>query len=199
MKPTSTKPAGFLCDRCSLCCRSHRVPLTLADLLRLQAGPLPPEEFTEFLGPDEVEMSGEPESFARLKEGRRVLVLRHSNSTDGCVFLNARGCGVHELRPSSCRTYPYDRPEKNAVLGLVPGAMCPTETGVLLTLGRSGDATIREEFSAAVQKRDEELKEHTEWIQRWNSRQRTRIRLGRVPQSGAEFLAELVRDSGDTT
>ena len=168
-------------------------------MLRLQAGPLAPAEFTEFLSPDEIEMSGEPESFARLKEGRRVLVLRHSGATQGCVFLRESGCSVHELRPSSCRTYPYDRPEKDTELGLVPDAMCPPETGLLLTLGKRGDTATRDEFIAAVQKRDDELKQHVSVIQRWNLRQRTRLRLGRTPESGAEFLAELGRDSRNPT
>lgn len=199
MEPTRPNPTGFTCDRCSRCCRSHRVPLTQADVVRLEAGPLPLSEFTEFLSPDEVEMGGEPESFARLREGRRVLVLRHAGPTQGCVFLNENGCAVHDLRPSSCRTYPYDRPENGSELGLVPGAMCPPETGLLLTLGKRGDPATRVEFIGAILKRDEELKQHADVIQRWNLRQRTRLRLGRTPESGAEFLAELVRDSGDAT
>lgn len=179
----------------------HRVPLTQADLLRLEAAGLITADFVEFLSPDEVEMSGEPESFARLAEGRRVLVLRHSEATPGCLFLTAGGCGVHEVRPSACRTYPYDRPETGDAfgLGLVPGAMCPPETGVLVTLTKGGGAAPREAFASAVRKRDEELRHHAEFVAGWNRRQRTRIRLGRTPQSGAEFLTELRRDSGDST
>lgn len=143
-------------------------------------------------------MSEEPESFARLAEGRRVLMLRHSEATLGCIFLTASGCGVHELRPDACRTYPYDRPENGEGLGLVPGAMCPLETGVLITLKKDGTSS-QNEFLNAIQKRDEDLMQHAESIRRWNLRQRTRVRLGRTPQSGAEFLEDLLRNSSDAT
>lgn len=193
--------SGFKCDRCSHCCRSHRVPLTRADVRRLEGGPLLAAQYAEFLDPEQVEMAGEPESFARLREGRRVLMLRHLRQSDapGCVFLQASGCSVHERRPDACRTYPYDRPEAGEALGLAPGAMCPPESGVLVTLRSAREAHSREDFLRAVRKRDEELKEHALFIVRWNRRQRTRIRLGRAPQSGAEFLLELLGDSGDTT
>lgn len=187
----STPSSVFQCDRCSKCCRVHRVPLTQTDVRRLKEGGQSPEEFTEFLSPDEVDMGEEPESFARLKQGRRVLMLRHVES--GCVFLGEHGCGVHPLRPSACRTYPYDRPDDDEALGLVPGALCPPETGVLVTLRKKPPHQDAQEFVSAVQKRDHESKQHAEWIARFNVRQNTRVRLGRTPQTEAEFLAELLR------
>lgn len=190
--PSDLSP-DFQCDRCSKCCRVHRVPLTRSDVRRLKEGGHQPEDFTEFLSPDEVDMKEEPESFAWLKEGRRVLVLRHGPAETGCVFLKESGCGVHPLRPSACRTYPYDRPDEGEGLGLVPGALCPPETGVLVTLRKKPPDPAAQEFVSAVQKRDEESKQHAELIARFNLRQSTRVRLGRTPQTAAEFLAELLR------
>lgn len=193
----STPPSEFRCDRCSHCCRTHRVPLTRTDVHRLKDGPLKQQEFTDFLSSEEVDMTGEPESFAWLKEGRRVLVLRHTETTGGCVFLNEHGCGVHRLRPSACRTYPYDRPESGEGLDLVPGAMCPPETGVLVTLRKDGAESSRSEFVSAVRKRDQELEKHADFVSRWNLHQGARVRLGRTPKPAAAFLEELLRDSGD--
>jgi hypothetical protein len=106
---------------------------------------------------------------------------------------------VHERRPFACRTYPYDRPDGGEDLGLVPAMMCPPETGVLVTLRRAGDDLTQTQFVAAVQKRDLELAEHALFVEKWNRRQRARIRLGRTPEPGEAFLAALFRDSGDTT
>lgn len=194
MSLPSTPSPAFQCDRCSKCCRVHRVPLTREDVQRLSEGGQKLEDFTEFLSPEEVDMGEEPESFAWLKQGRRVLVLRHAESNLGCVFLNEQGCGVHPFRPAACRSYPYDRPDEGPGLGLVPGALCPSETGVLITLGKKPPDPTVQEFVSAVQKRDEETKQHAEFIARFNLRQSTRVRLGRTPQTGAEFLAELLRD-----
>lgn len=199
MTLSSNLSSDFQCDRCSTCCRVHRVPLTHTDVRRLQEGGHQPGDFTEFLSPDEVNMEEEPESFARLKEGRRVLVLRHTQANSGCVFLKEAGCGVHPLRPSACRTYPYDRPDEGEGLGLVPGALCPPETGVLVTLRRKPTEESALVFSSAVKERDTESKLHANFIARFNLRQNTRVRLGRAPQTAAEFLIELLRDSGNTT
>ncbi len=51
-------------------------------------------------------MTGEPETFVQLPQGRRLMVLRWRD--DGCVLLNDDRCRVHPHRPSSCRMYPFD-------------------------------------------------------------------------------------------
>lgn len=188
-------PTNFSCDRCSHCCRTHRVPLTGKDVTRLEEYGQKTQKFVQLLSPDEIDMSGEPESFAMLKEGRRVLVLRYETRTNGCIFLGAAGCTVHPARPRACRTYPFDRPDKSGTLGSVPGYLCPPDTGVLVTLRRSGD-DLPLEFVTALKERDAELSEYALFVESWNRRQRSRIRLGRAPESCDAFLERLAQVSG---
>ena len=66
------------CARCPACCKYVRVPITHCDLLRLVAVKIHPlEQLVEWLSPDEIDMSGEPDSFVELSIGRRLMVLRH--------------------------------------------------------------------------------------------------------------------------
>jgi Fe-S-cluster containining protein len=190
--------AGFICDRCSTCCFTHRVPLTRADLKRLIERGKDPADFVEFLRPEDADLTGEPESLAQLAEGRRLLALRHvgEGQDSRCTFLGEDGCRVHASRPMACRSYPYDRPETVGALGLVPHYLCPEKSGVLVTLRRSQDEAAEfhrdvHEFSLAVRQRDQEASDHAEWLFRWNKAQRMRIKLGKLPRSSAELLREL--------
>ncbi len=118
---TGVTGPSFRCDRCGICCRTHRVPVTDADVTRLREAlspELPPDRFLEWLAPDEVDMDGEPETFVECREGRRLLVLRHRHEAEGstCVFFDDRkGCTVHPHRPTSCRTYPYEIDESESI------------------------------------------------------------------------------------
>jgi len=196
---------GFLCDRCSKCCRTHRVPITTDDLRRLQRfSGLSPEHIAELLPAEALDLEGEPECLLQLREGSRLLALRHEPSSSGetqCVFLSdTEGCTAHEARPQACRTYPFDRPERGSVggapgLGVVPHFMCPPETEVRATQeAESGDA-LQKSFQSDIQIRDSELAEYATWVQNFNARMRTRIRLGRLRVGGEKFLATL-QDSG---
>lgn len=97
----------FNCTRCGNCCRRFRVPLTGADLQRLVRGTgLRAREIIEWLSPEQVDMTGEPETFVRFAEGRRLMMLAWQR--EGCRFSDDDLCAVHDVRPSSCRMYPYD-------------------------------------------------------------------------------------------
>ncbi len=96
----------FHCTRCGNCCRQFRVPLTDVDLARLVlATGRPPSELVDWLSPTEVDMTGEPESFVVLPEGRRLMTLAWRD--EACRFLAANECSVHADRPMSCRGYPF--------------------------------------------------------------------------------------------
>jgi Fe-S-cluster containining protein len=96
----------FRCTQCGACCERFRVPLTGADVARLESltGKVV-ETFAEFLPPTAVDMTGEPSSFLELPEGRRVPALKHDAT--GCVFLVNKQCSVHAARPASCALYPF--------------------------------------------------------------------------------------------
>jgi Fe-S-cluster containining protein len=188
----------FVCDLCGSCCRTHRVPITATDLRRLKKAESPRcdssiDDWVEWLSPEAVDMTGEPETFVQTQNGRRLLVLRHNSW--GCVFLNREGgCSIHSARPSACRTYPFDRPDPadSSLLGLVPGQLCPRQTGYSDTAAGCGSDTP--EFVDALTTRDRDLSAYAELVSRWNSRQRTRLRLGRRAQSGRDFIAALLRE-----
>lgn len=94
----------FACTRCGNCCRRFRVPLTHEDVVRLSEL-APPDDFIEWLSADEIDMSGEPETFVVLPAGKRLMVLGWRDF--GCRFLEGDLCGAHPQRPLSCRLYPF--------------------------------------------------------------------------------------------
>jgi Fe-S-cluster containining protein len=98
----------FRCTGCEVCCRSLRVPVTLAELRRLVAATgRPPETLVDWLASTEVDMTGEPGSFVVLPSGRRIMVLAWRQG--GCGLLkDSGGCQVYAERPLSCQAYPFD-------------------------------------------------------------------------------------------
>jgi Fe-S-cluster containining protein len=177
-----TGSLGIICQTCGECCRRVRVPLTHHDLARLvRATGLSPSQIAEWLSGDEIDMTGEPETFVRLRPGRRLMVLRHEGP--GCRFLSAERCTVHDQRPLACAAYPFDfdleRAAQSAPLRL-DGAPCavaaPLDPGSLADCVR----TLRAE-----------LAEYAGRVVVWNRRQRLRQRLLRLPEGAAAFYAYL--------
>lgn len=160
--------------------------MTHHDLRRLSAGlGRPAASLIEWLGPDAVEMTGEPGSFVELREGRRLMVLGHRGGA--CQLLDdGQRCSGYALRPLDCRLYPFDlhRDEAGAVVGvsrLDPDG-CGDEAGQMADLG---------DLAASDERRWRELADYRRRIEGWNRlarhRRRFRHRLGGV----AEFLAFL--------
>lgn len=168
---------GFQCARCGRCCRTIRVPLTDVDLWRLaEATALPPATLVEWLAPDAIDMTGEPETFVRLPEGRRLMVLGHANG--GCRFLHAEQCSVHPARPTACRAFPFFVEDGRP--GLLPDVPCdPPEPPPQAAL------------TAIAQQLTDELARYAERVGVWNRRQRARLRLHRRPATVEEFYAFL--------
>ncbi len=196
---------GFSCDQCSACCRTHRVLVTGVDLVRLLASSPQEEsviESLQLLGPEDIDLIGEPESLALVREGRRAIALRHTSeeacgptrqaSQSGCVFLkNSQGCSIHQSRPTACRAYPFDRPDPASLLqlGLHPASLCPPDTNATSTMAAPcTNHSMAGRFKKWVINRDQEASDHALWIESWNRHQKTRLRLGRLPQRGRELL-----------
>lgn len=182
----------FNCTACGHCCRHFRVPVTDADVRRLiehVSHGFRLAEHLEWISPDQVDMSGEPETFVDLPDGRRLLVLRHVD--DACVFLRDHRCSAYAARPRSCRLYPWDvglgrRGGVRRLRLLHEFAPCEaTYDGVVLPQ------------QLAEQKRLErrELTSYVQRVQEWNRRQQRRRRLGKVLLAGEHFLAALVNHS----
>lgn len=113
---------AFRCTGCGNCCRDLHVALTGADLLRLVAATgRPGADLVAFLAPDDVDMSGEPDGFVELREGRRLMVLRREN--DACHLLGAdQRCTAYDARPRDCAAFPFEieAPAPDAAGALAP-------------------------------------------------------------------------------
>jgi Fe-S-cluster containining protein len=171
----------FRCTECGECCRRHRVPVTDSDLLRLTraTGKRAPE-FVEWLAPANVDMTGEPECFVELRQGRRLLVLAMRDGA--CQFFDGR-CKVYSARPASCRTFPLEATlgtsDRVVHLHMLPDAAC---TGAF-------DGSPDEPGIAARHRiRTEELAHYAERVAVWNKRQRLRRMLGRLAERDVAFF-----------
>jgi Fe-S-cluster containining protein len=160
--------------------------LTHHDLRRLAAGlGQPAAELVEWLAPDAVDMTGEPESFVRLASGRRLMVLAQRDGA--CRFLQPdQRCGVYALRPLDCRLYPFDlqRDAQGALLRVARLDLdgCGDELGPAVEL---------EALAEQDAQRWRELGEYQALLQRWNRLAQHRLRFGKSPGNAAEFLAFL--------
>jgi Fe-S-cluster containining protein len=181
------------CSHCPACCRLIRVPLTHTDLKRLLASSrLPTDQVVEWMSPEDIDMSGEPESFVQLSVGRRIMVLRHE--AGACVLLSKEGlCTVHPSRPAPCGAYPYafaDEPSERRLL-VLPGAPCQLP---LDSQSPSGNPPATETIRDAVERVEKELREYWQEVAAWNRRQRRRSSAGRRPQTAEKFLSTLGLD-----
>ncbi|MBN2192195.1 MAG: YkgJ family cysteine cluster protein [Polyangiaceae bacterium] len=175
---------GIQCRRCGDCCRGARVPLTDRDLWRLVAATgLDPAALVDWLAPNEIDMTGEPETFVRLREGRRLMVLRHER--EGCPFLVEDVCSVHPHRPLACATFPYDLDlglgGEPVVIGLA-GASC---------VPRGPPDVMR--VADCLNRMRAELADYARRVTEWNRRQRRRLRLARLPEDTDRLFAFLAR------
>jgi Fe-S-cluster containining protein len=164
----------FSCSGCGHCCRGLRVPLTLADAAKL------PADAVAWLDPDEVDMTGEPESFVLLPEGRRLLVLAQRDGA--CVFLAGDRCTVYESRPSACRLYPFD-----VTLGRKHGIRRLKLLSPNLCVGDTRGFTDPQKLSQEYRVHRAELVAHVESVQAFNRQQAHRRRWG-LPMLAATYL-----------
>lgn len=175
----------FECTRCGHCCRRFRVPLTTHDLKRLlTTTQRPMQEWVEWLSPDQVDMTGEPESFVNLPAGRRLLVLSWQNGA--CSFLRDDLCSVHPERPRSCRSYPFDV-TWGARAGIRRLRLLDT-TGCEHTWGA---AVAQREVSQEARAQNAELQQYVQQVIAFNRLQGHRARLAKPLLSATEFFAWL--------
>jgi Fe-S-cluster containining protein len=195
------RPAlGFRCSRCAECCRTIRVPLTGADVQRLVAAGRPTAEFTEWLSPDELDMTGEPETAVLTRAGRRFLVLAHRDGA--CCFLQEERCSAHSARPATCVAYPFHVQVADDADGAGADRGVHAERGaaaapppVIERLGGPCEPERepeREAILAACRAVRDELGGYVTCVQEWNRQMRLRQRIGRLPLTGDEFVERLV-------
>jgi Fe-S-cluster containining protein len=184
---------SFRCTSCGNCCRALRVAITALDVRRLaNASGRRAQELVAWLSPDAVDMSGEPESFVELSEGRRLMVLRQDDGACSLLGPDER-CRVYAARPRDCRAFPFDfepavaEPAAGARrLQLLPLAGCDyADDGV------NDPARLETEDAARWQ----ELRGYQQLVARWNRRAFHRRRLHKSVGTATAFLEFALRDA----
>lgn len=185
----------FRCTACGNCCRALRVAVTAADVARLTAATgRAASDLVQWLSADEVDMTGEPQSFVELRVGRRLMVLAHAGQ--GCALLSAASlCSAYAARPLDCRAFPFD------FSGAVDagGARSPALLPLVALRRRDSPRPLDCDYASDGQQDARELAEQDElrWrelsafqsvVARWNRWAHHRRRLGYALGSSDEFL-----------
>jgi Fe-S-cluster containining protein len=181
----------FRCNGCGACCRALRVAVTHRDLRRLASGlRRRAVELVDWLAPDAVDMTGEPDSFVELSAGRRLMVLAQRGGA--CMLLDAaQRCSAYAHRPRDCRLFPFDlsRDAAGSVTALSRLELegCGDERGPSASL---------DELADLDGERWAELGEYRAHVARWNRLARHRRRFRQRVGDGEAFLAWLGLDAG---
>src|SRR5258706_12873020 len=109
---TGARYLNFRCTGCGNCCKDPLLPLTDEDIQRIvDATGDNVSDIAQIVDKTAIEMGDELEAFVNLRQGKRVLVLRHARGS--CIYLGDDDrCTIYESRPLGCRVYPLD-PEFN--------------------------------------------------------------------------------------
>jgi len=176
---------GFRCTGCGSCCRTLRAAVTHHDVVRLAAATgMPAREFVAWLGPEEVDMTGEPETFVELAAGRRLMVLAQRDGA--CTFLGTNDlCRVHAARPRDCELWPFD-PQLDAAGALVHLPLLPTACEADLDGANDPNA-----LALAHARRERELAEYRARVAAWNKLAVRRRRFRHAVGGAADFLTFL--------
>jgi Fe-S-cluster containining protein len=180
-------PLTFRCTGCGNCCRALRVAVTSFDVARLaRATGAAPSELVAWLAPDAVDMTGEPQSFVELSQGRRLLALAQQGGA--CRLLGADNrCSAYSVRPRDCRTFPFDFATS------VPAASAPERRHLALLplsdcdYASDGDNDVTL-LAAEDRARWDELYSYQTLVARWNRRAWHRRRLHKSVGSAEQFL-----------
>jgi Fe-S-cluster containining protein len=145
----------------------------------------PARDIVRWVDKGGIDMDDEPEAFVSLRQGKRVMVLRHEGG--GCRYLGDDDrCTIYEARPLGCRLYPFDPTFKKdgslRRLRIVRATDCPHEM--------DGSTRVRDlrALDDSYQKAHWDFNER---IAEWNREQTSRKRSGKAARTAAEFLAFL--------
>lgn len=176
----------FRCTGCGNCCRDPLLPLTDEDVRRIvQHTGDTAMDVVRFVDRNAIDMDDEPEAFAILRQGRRVMVLRQRGG--GCMYLDREErCSIYDARPLGCRIFPfdpsYDRKGKLRRLELIQATDCIYELD-----GKNSPSALTRLHTQY----EEATRLYHEKLAAWNSLQKRRKRAGRSAQTAREFLAFL--------
>ena len=176
----------FRCTGCGNCCKEPLLPLTDQDITRItKATGEPPSAFVRWVDRHGIDMDDEPEAFVRLRDGKRVMIMRQGKG--GCHFLGADDrCTIYKSRPLGCRVFPFDgtfgKDGKLRRLKLIQAADCQYELD-----GENDPDAMRD-----MQQRHEGVNaKYQARIAEWNAEQARRMRQGKSAQTARDFLSFL--------
>jgi Fe-S-cluster containining protein len=132
-------------------------------------------------------MTGEPQSFVELSEGRRLMVLAQRDRA--CLLLGTGDrCTAYAARPRDCRAFPFDFERSSGAVGLrlLPLIGCDHAHDGTNDLAR---------LAAEDAERWRELEAYQAIIARWNRGAFHRRRLGRRAGSADAFLSFALTES----
>jgi Fe-S-cluster containining protein len=176
----------FRCTGCGNCCKDPLLPLTDQDVIRIsQRTGDDPRDFVRWVDRNGIDMDDEPEAFVRLRQGKRVMILRHERG--GCRYLGADNrCSIYASRPLGCRIFPFDatfdKRGKLRRLQLIQATEC------LYELDGENDPNAIRELSA---RHESATAAYQARVADWNRAQMRRVRQGGAAQPAAEFLSFL--------
>lgn len=148
-----------LCSSCKgHCCSRFVIIVTPYDVKKIsEALKLDPLKFVDV---QPAEFGSKYPSFL-LRDGKHVLALDQKLGKRECIFfmkINGIGrCGIHSIRPTICRTYPFELGEG---LESVEEYVCPKQ------YWPKGEK--REEFIRNIQKLEKEIEKYKEMVEEWN-------------------------------
>jgi Fe-S-cluster containining protein len=161
------------------------VAVTALDVQRLAAATgKAASTLVEWLAPDAVDMSGEPESFVELSEGRRLMVLAQRDGA--CALLGGDdSCRAYAARPRDCRAYPFDfEPPPHPGSSKRRLALLPLD-GCEFAEDGDNDA---DDLEAQDRLRFEELARYQAHVARWNRLAWHRRRLHQRVGGASDFF-----------
>jgi Fe-S-cluster containining protein len=193
---------NFRCTACGNCCRSLRAAVTGLDVARLaHATGQPASELVTWLAPDAVNMTGEPQSFVELSEGRRLMVLAQRDGA--CLLLGKdERCSAYGARPRDCRAFPFDFDGSSALAPSIAESPAPRRLQ-LLPLDGCDYATDGVNDPEAIANEDQarwrELGDYWVLVTRWNRRAWHRRRLHKAVGTSREFLEFVLHHAAERT
>ena len=189
--PRGLEYLKFHCTGCGNCCREPLLPLTDDDVARVseETGELAPE-IVRWVDRNGIQMDEEPEAFVRLRQGKRVMVMRQGRG--GCRYLGPDDrCRIYSSRPLGCRIFPFN-PTFSATgalkrLYLAEITECPYELN-----GKNSVAAMRTLYG----RYDDKRTEYHQKVAEWNRSQLARRRQGKAEQTAKAFLQFLGLPTG---
>ena len=162
------------------------MPLTDSDIKRIvrHTGERS-HELVRWVDRNGIDMDDEPEAFVILRQGKRVMVLRHEGG--GCRYLGSDDrCTIYNHRPLGCRIFPFDptftENGKLRRLKLIQATDCLYELDGENDLSKV--QVLHSRHLAAT-------RAYQEKVARWNARQSERKNLGKKAETAADFFAFL--------